>query len=87
VSITGLPFGTQITAGDITLPTGSTLITDPEQVVIVISEAPTEAEMEAEMAEAAEELGIVEDQPDAPEGAEGAGGEAGDGESSASSGE
>ena len=64
VSITGLPFGSQITAGDISLPAGSTLITDPEQVVIVISEAPTEAQLEAEMAEAAEELGIVEDQPD-----------------------
>lgn len=64
VSITGLPFGTQITAGDVTLPTGSTLITDPEQVLIVISEAPTEAQLEAEVAEAAEELGIVEDQPE-----------------------
>ncbi len=65
VSITGLPFGAQITAADVTLPTGSTLITDPEQVLFVISEAPTEAQVEAELAEAAEDLGIVEDQPDA----------------------
>jgi large subunit ribosomal protein L25 len=66
VSITGLAMGTQVTAADISLPAGSTLITDPEQVVIVISEAPTEAEIEAEVAEAAGELGIVEDQPETP---------------------
>ena len=34
-------------------------------VLVIIAEAPTEAEIEAEMAEAAEELGIVEDQSDA----------------------
>ena len=60
---TGLAIGTQITAGRHPLPSGSTLITDPRHVVIVIAEAPTEAEIEAEMAEAADELGIVEDQP------------------------
>jgi large subunit ribosomal protein L25 len=55
-------------------PRGSALITDPAWVVLIIAAAPPAAEIEAEMAEAAEELGIVEDAPDA---AEGEGGEAG----------
>ncbi len=64
VSIDNLKIGEQITAADLTLPTGATLITDPTQVLLAMNEAPTEAEIEAEMAEAADELGIVEDQPD-----------------------
>jgi large subunit ribosomal protein L25 len=78
VSISGLEIGSQITAADIELPSGSSLITDPASVVLIIAEAPTEAQIEAEMAEAAEELGIVEDAPDA-EGEGGEGGQAGEG--------
>ncbi|MEO8889636.1 MAG: 50S ribosomal protein L25/general stress protein Ctc [Jatrophihabitantaceae bacterium] len=47
VSIEGLGFGTQITAGDLKLPQGSSLIGDPEQVLLIVNEAPTEAELEA----------------------------------------
>ncbi|MDT4916131.1 MAG: large subunit ribosomal protein [Pseudonocardiales bacterium] len=71
ISIEGLAIGSQITAADIELPTGSSLITDPASVVLIIAEAPTEAQIDAEMAEAAEELGIVEDAPDADSDAEG----------------
>ncbi len=70
VSIDGLAIGSQVTAGDVTLPEGSVLVTDAEILLLTISEAPTEAQLEAEMAEAAEELGIVEEAPTAP--AEGA---------------
>ena len=63
VSIDGMRIGDQITAGDLTLPTGSTLITEADHVLLVMNEAPTEADLEAEVAEAAEELGIVEDEP------------------------
>jgi large subunit ribosomal protein L25 len=70
VSIDGLAIGTQVTAGDLALPTGSVLAGDPHQVLLIIQEAPTAEQIEAEMAEAADELGIVEDQPDEP--AEGA---------------
>ena len=66
VSIEGVAIGTQITAGDLTLPAGSVLAGDPHQVLLIIQEAPTAEQIEAEMAEAAEELGIVEDQPEAP---------------------
>jgi large subunit ribosomal protein L25 len=83
VSIEGLPIGTQVTAGDLKLPAGSTLAHDPDQVLLIIQEAPTAEQIEAEMAEAADELGIVEDQPDDVEGAAvaeaPAGGESSDG--------
>jgi large subunit ribosomal protein L25 len=82
VSIEGLEIGGHITAGDITLPTGSTLVTDPAATIVIIAEAPTAEELEAEMAEAAEELGIVEDAPaEAPaaEGGEEASAEGGEG--------
>ena len=64
VSIEGLEIGGQITAGDVTLPDGATLVSDPELLVLAVAEAPTAEEIEAEVAEAAEELGIVEDAPD-----------------------
>ena len=52
-----------MTAGDIELPSGSVLITDPETLVLAVLEAPTAEELEAEVAEAAEELGVVEQAP------------------------
>ena len=66
VSIEGVEIGTQITAGDLRLPAGSVLAGDAEQVLLIVQEAPTAEQIEAETAEAAEELGIVEDQPDEP---------------------
>jgi large subunit ribosomal protein L25 len=68
VSIEGLEIGSHILAGSVELPAGSELITDPESAVLIIAEAPTAEDLEAEVAEAAEELGIVEDAPDEPEG-------------------
>jgi large subunit ribosomal protein L25 len=78
VSIDGLNIGSQITAGDLTLPSGSSLITDPAQVLLIMNEAPTEAEIEAELAEAADELGIVEEEA-APAEGEAEAGAAGEG--------
>jgi large subunit ribosomal protein L25 len=49
VSVEGLAIGSHVTAGDLTLPSGATLVTDPEQVLVVIQEAPTAAELEAEV--------------------------------------
>jgi large subunit ribosomal protein L25 len=77
VSIEGLEIGSHISARDIELPSGSALITDPDAMVLSIVEAPTAEELEAEMAEAAEELGIVEDAPQAE--AEGEAAEGGEG--------
>jgi large subunit ribosomal protein L25 len=66
VSIDGLEIGSQVTAGDVRLPTGVTLVTDPASVVLIIAEAPTAEQLEAEVAEAADELGIVEEAPETP---------------------
>ena len=63
VNIDGLEIGSHISAGDIALPSGTTLVTDPATTVLIIAEAPTQEEIEAELAEAAEELGIVEEAP------------------------
>lgn len=48
VSVEGIAAGTQITAADISLPAGVTLISDPETLVANIIEAPTEGELTAD---------------------------------------
>ena len=48
VSVEGAEEGTQITAGDIELPAGVSLISDPETLVVNIVEAPSEEELDAE---------------------------------------
>ncbi len=53
VSIEGLETGTQIHAGDITLPEGSTLLTDPKAVVVLVTEPRGEASPDEEEASAA----------------------------------
>jgi large subunit ribosomal protein L25 len=54
VSIEGLEIGSHVTAADLKLPSGSTLAGDADQVLVLIQEAPTAAQMEAEEGEAAE---------------------------------
>jgi large subunit ribosomal protein L25 len=49
VNIEGLEIGSHVTAGDLTLPAGATLVTDPQQVLLLIQEAPTAAELEEEV--------------------------------------
>jgi large subunit ribosomal protein L25 len=56
LSIEGAAIGTQFTAGSITLPSGVSLVSDPEMLVVNVVAAPTAEEMEGEGAgEAAEE--------------------------------
>lgn len=52
VSIEGLAIGSHVTAGALTLPAGVALLSDPEQVLLVVGEAPTAADVEGEGAEA-----------------------------------
>jgi large subunit ribosomal protein L25 len=69
VSIEGLPVGTQITAGELQLPEGSTLSgLDPEALIVNLTAAPTAAQIDAELAEAEAEVGI---EPTLAEDAEG----------------
>ncbi len=58
VSIEGLPAGTQILAGDLKLPEGTTLGLDPETLVVNVTNAPSAEAIEAELAEAEAEAGI-----------------------------
>jgi large subunit ribosomal protein L25 len=56
VSVEGADIGTQFTAGAIALPSGVTLVSDPEMLVVNVVSAPTAEDLEAEGAgEAAEE--------------------------------
>ena len=57
VSIEGLEPGASVTAADVDLPEGVTLAEDAEDVVVQGLAAPTAEEVEAELAEAEEELG------------------------------
>jgi large subunit ribosomal protein L25 len=71
-NIDGMDTGSHVTAGDVHLPKGATLVTDPETVLVVITHAPTAEELEgpAAVEEGAEAEG------------EAAEGEAAEGESS-----
>jgi large subunit ribosomal protein L25 len=84
VSVEGLTVGSQIHARDVALPAGVTLVTDGDALVVNVSAATTAEEMEAELAEAEAEVGIVHEAPAAEEepaeGEEEGGGEAAEGE-------
>jgi large subunit ribosomal protein L25 len=65
VSIEGLPAGTQVLASELVLPDGATLLVDPETLIVNITEATTTEQLEAELAEAEAEAGIVHEESDA----------------------
>ena len=46
VSVAGAEIGTQILAGQVTLPAGATLAVDPESLVVAVNAAPTESDMD-----------------------------------------
>ncbi|HEY4604801.1 MAG TPA: 50S ribosomal protein L25/general stress protein Ctc [Blastococcus sp.] len=71
VDVTGRAAGENITAGDLVLPAGATLITDPEALVIGFLGAPTAEALEAELSEAEAEAGI--EREESAEAAEGVG--------------
>jgi large subunit ribosomal protein L25 len=54
VSIEGLEAGAQVTAADVTLPTGSELAVEPDFVLAIVSQAQTAEQLEGESAEATE---------------------------------
>jgi large subunit ribosomal protein L25 len=64
VDIAGAAIGTQIHASDLNLPEGSTLLTDPETLVVNITNAPSAEDIEAELEEAEVEAGIERDPSD-----------------------
>ena len=80
VSIEGFSVGDNVHASAVSLPTGATLVTDPEHVVVGILAAPTADQLEAEVSEAESGAGVERDQAEAPaaEGEPAAAAESGD---------
>ena len=72
VSVEGLQAGTLIHAKDVTLPAGTTLMADPDAMVVNVSAAPTAEQLEAELAEAEAEVGITHEAAEAAPAAEAA---------------
>jgi large subunit ribosomal protein L25 len=69
VNIDGVEIGSHITAADLVLPSGSVLAGEAEQVLLLIQEAPTAEQLEAEAGVEGEEAAEVEGVPaeaDAP---------------------
>lgn len=73
VSVEGVEPGTQFTAGQISLPSGVNLISDPEMLVVNVVVAPTAEDLEEE---GAGEVAEGEEAPEAPAEEEEEGGEA-----------
>jgi large subunit ribosomal protein L25 len=62
VSVEGLKAGTQIHASAVTLPAGAGLLTDPEVLVVNITQQISQEALDAEMAELEAEAGIEHDE-------------------------
>jgi large subunit ribosomal protein L25 len=71
VDVTGRSSHENVNAGDLALPSGATLVTDPAALVVNLMPAPTAEALEAELAEAEAEAGIEREPSAAAE--EGAG--------------
>jgi large subunit ribosomal protein L25 len=86
VSVEGAEAGFQVFAKDLSLPSGSTILTDDDALVVNVIHAPTAEEIEAELEEAEAEAGIEHDASDEEIAAEAEaaaeGEESGEGESS-----
>ncbi|GAA5123929.1 50S ribosomal protein L25/general stress protein Ctc [Haloechinothrix salitolerans] len=72
VSLDGAEIGTQVHAGDVELPDGATLLTDPEALVAAVNEAPTAESLEepTEEEEAAAPAEAAAEEPAAEESSE-----------------
>ncbi len=64
VSVEGLAAGTQILAGQVELPEGATLVTDPEALVVNVTAQVSAEALEAELSDAEAEAGIEREESD-----------------------
>ncbi|MBR7743697.1 50S ribosomal protein L25/general stress protein Ctc [Phycicoccus sp. BSK3Z-2] len=67
ISVEGLEAGSQILAGQVELPAGAELVTDPEYLVVNVTQQQSEEELEAELEEAEAEAGIEREDGDEDE--------------------
>jgi large subunit ribosomal protein L25 len=64
VSVEGLAAGTQVLAAELELPEGAELVTDPEVLVVNVTQQVSAEALEAELAEAEAEAGIEHERPE-----------------------
>jgi large subunit ribosomal protein L25 len=64
VSVEGLTTGDTVTAGDLKLPAGATVLLDDDVLIVNVTHAPTAAEVDQELSEAEAEVGIERDESD-----------------------
>jgi large subunit ribosomal protein L25 len=64
VSVEGAQEGTQILAKDIELPSGTTLLADEDLLIVNVTQQVSAEALEAELAEAEEDLGIEHEAPE-----------------------
>jgi large subunit ribosomal protein L25 len=64
VSVEDAPVGTQIHASDLALPAGTTLLVDPETLVVNVTQAQSAEALEADLAEAEADAGITHEVSD-----------------------
>ena len=64
VDITGAPAGTQIHASDLTLPQGSTLLLDPETLIVNVTAQQSQEALEADLEVLEAEAGIEREESD-----------------------
>jgi large subunit ribosomal protein L25 len=77
VNVEGLDIGAHLTAGDLTLPTGSTLAVDASQSILIVQEAPSAEAMEADTGGPADESDVAQVPAAEGDAAGAAGGDAG----------
>jgi large subunit ribosomal protein L25 len=65
IDISGIEVGSHVSAGEVPLPAGTTLVTDPEALVVAVAAAPSAEAVEAELAELEGEAGIAREAPQA----------------------
>jgi large subunit ribosomal protein L25 len=82
ISIAGAAIGTQIHASDLVLPEGTTLLSDPETLIVNVTQQQSAEALESELAEAEADAGIVHEETDEAS-AEAAESESADGEAEA----
>ena len=82
VSVEGAEVGTLVYARDLDLPSGTTLLSDEELLVVNVTQQISAEELEAELEEAEAEVGIEHDAPEDEAGDEASGDDAAEGSDS-----
>jgi large subunit ribosomal protein L25 len=76
ISIEGAPIGTQIHASDLALPAGTTLLNDPEMLMVNVTQQQSAEQLESDLADAEAGAGIVQEESAETAGAQAASGDA-----------